>query len=445
MRFGREAFQRLERGLQRSDQPVRLLQLVAIQPGSRLRAVQRRCLPAPEFGEFIAKPFEIPHQAGAADLRPGAAQQRQFQRLDRAPVRAGFATEPAQRMLQQRQQGRRLQLVGDRFGCEARKNAGRNLHQRIAAGIVEQQVPAAERRHHPPRQRAVRCHQRRRFAQMPRLAHCDCDRQRFHFGIGGLDHREIGHAARDVVGDTGIRQPRMPLRRSVRRPHRLRRQHIAAMARGRAQDFDIAALDAEALQQRVHGELRMVGGRRRSELAGGVADAADQLPGGVVQICIEPRQHHGALRQRCDGVQEFRGHRHRAGRARRDHGPVMMRGQARGFGLDQLVAPRRRFDPAALVEDSRPDIAGDGQELQRQLPVFVERIRHQAVERAPVDLARHHVIHQPRQIVGQRQRRIRSAGHQRRLRRIGGPDLPCPRRDQLRQQQPALQAFHCRR
>ncbi len=42
------------------------------------------------------------------------------------------------------------------------------------------------------------------------------------------------------------------------------------------------------------------------------------------------------------------------------------------------------------------------------LPVFVELVGHQPVERFPGDAAGDHVVHQPRQIAGQRQRRGRA-------------------------------------
>jgi hypothetical protein len=100
-------------------------------------------------------------------------------------------------------------------------------------------------------------------------------------------------------------------------------------------------------------------------LSVGALDAADQLPGFVVQIRIEPRQHHRALRQIGDRVQEFRRHRHRAGRTGRDHRAGMMRGQPRGFRLDQQIAPRRRFDLAMRLEDIRPEFARDLEEFQR--------------------------------------------------------------------------------
>ena len=112
----------------------------------------------------------------------------------------------------------------------------------------------------------------------------------------------------------------------------------------------------------------------------------------------------------------------------------MMRGQARGFRLDQAVAPFGGFDPADFLQMLRPCLARDAQEFQRVLPVFVELVGHQFVERFPGDAARHHVVHQPRQIAGQRQCRGRAADHERRRHRAF---RPC--RDQMRQRQAALQ------
>ena len=56
----------------------------------------------------------------------------------------------------------------------------------------------------------------------------------------------------------------------------------------------------------------------------------------------------------------------------------------------------------------------DLQEFQRQLPIFVELVRHQIVEPLPRHAARRHVVDQPRQIVGERAGRRRRLGDQRR-------------------------------
>ena len=105
-----------------------------------------------------------------------------------------------------------------------------------------------------------------------------------------------------------------------------------------------------------------------------------------------------------------------------------------GFGLDQLVAPRRRLDPADLAQMIRPGLARDPQEIQRMLPILIELIGDQFVERVPVDAARDHVVHQPRQVAGELQRRCRAADHQRRRDRAFRPG-----RNQPRQRQPALE------
>ena len=68
------------------------------------------------------------------------------------------------------------------------------------------------------------------------------------------------------------------------------------------------------------------------------------------------------------------------------------------------------------------------------LPVFVELVRHQGVERAPIDAARHHIVHQPRKVPGQRQRRGRATNYQRRQYRPFGPGG-----DKSRQHQPAFE------
>ena len=190
----------------------------------------------------------------------------------------------------------------------------------------------------------------------------------------------------------------------------------------------------------MHRELRMVGGGRRGEFALRVPAAADALPGLLVEIGVEPRQHHRAMRQNADGVEEACRRRHRTGRTRRDHRPVVMRGEARGFGCDQQIAPRRRLDPLDLRQMRRPCLSRDPQEFERVLPILVELIRHQPVQRLPADAAGDHVVHQARQIAGQRQGRRRAADHQRRQHRAPGPG-----RDQPRQRQPALEFAELRR
>ena len=81
---------------------------------------------------------------------------------------------------------------------------------------------------------------------------------------------------------------------------------------------------------------------------------------------------------------------------------------------------------------------------QGELPVLVEMIRHQAVEALPRHLARRHVVDQPREIVGERERRRRVAHDQRRLARRAAPAVR-PGVNEPRQQKAPLEPAERRR
>ena len=111
-----------------------------------------------------------------------------------------------------------------------------------------------------------------------------------------------------------------------------------------------------------------------------------------------------------------------------------MRGQAPGFRRDQEIAPGRGLDPVDLGKMAGPGDARDAQELERVLPILIELVRHEAVERAPVDPARDHVVDQACEVRSQCQCRGGTADHQRRQHRALGPGG-----DELRQRQSPLQ------
>src|SRR5262245_64866017 len=54
----------------------------------------------------------------------------------------------------------------------------------------------------------------------------------------------------------------------------------------------------------------------------------------------------------------------------------------------------------------------DLEEIERELPVAVEIVRHQLVEPLPGHAARGHVVHQPGKLVGERERGGRVVGDQ---------------------------------
>ncbi len=93
-----------------------------------------------------------------------------------------------QRMLEQSEQRHRRSSIERRRGGEPRKNSGRRVGERIAAGILRRDVPALQRGEHAPSERAVRRHQRGGLAVMHRLAQRHRDGERFLLGIGRFDH-----------------------------------------------------------------------------------------------------------------------------------------------------------------------------------------------------------------------------------------------------------------
>ncbi len=178
-------------------------------------------------------------------------------------------------------------------------------------------------------------------------------------------------------------------------------------AAGSAKRHHLVAGNFETIEQCLHGELRMAESGCALRAA-----AADKFPSRLIEIRVEPGQHDRAARQARDGRQQRRRRRHRAGRARRDHGSVRA-GKARGFRRDQPIAPCRRFDRAMRGQKLRPGFARDLQELQRELPILVDLVRHQPLELVPGHLPRRHVVHQAGEVVGERQSGGRSACDQR--------------------------------
>ena len=182
-------------------------------------------------------------------------------------------------------------------------------------------------------------------------------------------------AAIGMRGEVGVAQPIPPQLARRRRPQRLRGQPLTAVRRPLAERRHPVAEDADASEQCRHGELRMpMRGVR------GVA-AGNDPPGRVVQIGVEAGQHQRAARQPGDGGEQCRGRRDRAGRARRDHRTRAGR-ETLGLRSNQQVAPFGGLD-AAVGEDGRPVRADESQEVERQLPVLVELVRHQPVQLAP--------------------------------------------------------------
>src|SRR6185312_15994718 len=104
------------------------------------------------------------------------------------------------------------------------------------------------------------------------------------------------------------------------------------------------------------------------------------------------------------------------------------------LGIDEKVAPPCRVDHALFGEALRPIAACDLEEVECELPVFVELVRYETIELFPVHLAGNSVVDQAREIVSQSKRGSRRIGDQ--WRTLVGPDRSGPAHDELCQQQP---------
>ena len=127
---------------------------------------------------------------------------------------------------------------------------------------------------------------------------------RFQIGVRRGDHADAGERRVELRIDPG--PSRAPLRGLV--GERQRMSHDAGARRLARQLFDIGDPGAEPAQQARQYELRM-------PLGVGAVEQHLVLP--RRQRRVEPGQHHGAARQRRDGLQQRGGCRQRAGRARR--------------------------------------------------------------------------------------------------------------------------------
>ena len=233
---------------------------------------------------------------------------------------------------------------------EPREHAGLGVGQRIAAGIVGLDVPAPERGDDAARQRAVGRHQRGGLVLVHRLAQRDRDGERLVLGIGGLDH---GEACERRVARRVIDALRPALGR-VRRPHRLGGEPFARRRLRRARATSSRAMPMRrssacmascgwpnaGLPMRSPSRCRRSAPRRASSRSVSSPGSTTAPCGSFAMVAssfavagIEPVEPAAITGPSCDR-------------------------EPYALGLDQQVAPRRRLDRAALVEQlGRPVLA----------------------------------------------------------------------------------------
>ena len=113
-------------------------------------------------------------------------------------------------------------------------------------------------------------------------------------GAAGFDHGDVLEGRVSLRGEFSRLQPLLPQVACERRPQCLGRDGLAAMGRGRAERLDGLTRDLHALQQGMHGELRMA----VHHLA---VVGADLVPGRGIERGVEAGQDHRTLRMARDG------------------------------------------------------------------------------------------------------------------------------------------------
>src|SRR5262249_28457494 len=132
------------------------------------------------------------------------AQDRPFERRDRARVGAFGGAEPRERMLDEGEQRNRGKPAERGLRRQPREPPGGRVRERIAAGIVDRDLPAFERRQHPARQGAFGRDQGGGLVgRLGRLAQANGDGGLFFLGVGGFDPRHGLERALDPQRNIG--------------------------------------------------------------------------------------------------------------------------------------------------------------------------------------------------------------------------------------------------
>ena len=289
--------------------------------------------------------------------RRARSAQQQVERADMLQPAQPLLAGHHQRMLEQRQQRHRRELLRARLRQRQQQRAGRKLRQRPAGGIVRIDAPALEMRGDARGQVAVRRHQRRGAPRrLDRLAQRDGDGLRFLGGVRSLDRAHILERAlrrRHVRPDAGEQW------RQQRIADRLAPRGAGIMLAAPAPERDFIAMHVHPLQQQLERELGMRFLRWRGQGCArlGRLDRADRLPLLGRQIEVEIGQHHHASRQPRHAAQQA-GHRRRVRDDPRcdDKAPRRRLTPARRDMIEQAIASLRHVYAATCCQCALPGV-----------------------------------------------------------------------------------------
>ena len=244
--------------------------------------------------------------------------------------------------------------------------------------------------HHSPRQGTIRRDERHAALRVLRSllqaqTKRDRDGRRFLAFVCRLDERDLAECVEHpMIIDTPA--PGFPGVCRLRRGHGTR-QEFGTVSEGLCCGFehlDISALKLHVAKQMREAILRMpTNGRARSYERD--IPIVQLEPIFVRHVEIEPRQHHDALVEFCNGSDQFRRCRDRTCRAGNDDGPIRtLSAKTLGFRPQHGIAVARRRGSHQFLQSRRPEAGGDLEKLKSQLPPGPEVCGLELLQIAPI-------------------------------------------------------------
>ena len=269
-----------------------------------------------------------------------------------------------------------------------------------SAGIVGINAETGKFTHHAPRQIAVCRNKRGCFTFIiDRVAQDESHSKRLFPLIRGFNQvnslRRLPQRSRLHIGIACKLSPRIG---RFRRTKRFTDHPFAQTLGGRhiVQMFHIRTQCLHCIEKLAQTELRMTEGRRI------IGCRCQHLPGCIIQIAIQPGQHHRAIRQVRNGGNQFRRRRYGTGGTGNDNRPGWRMGaQPLHFAPDEIVAMRSGIRKPAFRQNIRPQIGDDVEKTERNLPPVGKVFRSNSSKLAPFSPISFDLIHQPCQIAGE--------------------------------------------
>ena len=307
-----------------------------------------------------------------------------------------------------------MKIERRRVGRKPRRDACLRLRKGHAGGIVDGDVPARQFGRDALGKRAVGSQEGRRAAwRVEGFAERDGGRKGFIALIHGLDQLDALAARGDHVR-AHLRRHGGPAVGRVGGPQRLR-QHSASgpdpiVCEPQSPHCRPRYLEV-TLQEPAKHRLRMPVDR----VAVVGFEATNRRPARLVELGVEPRQHHRAVRQPRDRIEKSRGRRNGARRPGRDDRPRRrLTKEPLRLCVNQRAAASSRVARLPLRQELGPVLRGDAHEIERQAKVFRVVGLDGLGELIPGYVFRRKAVHQAFEVAGEIDRVRRRRRHEKR-------------------------------